>query len=87
MFTAEEAVRLDVIDRVVPEERLLDESLKRAAELGAKRAATFRSLKKLLRQPVAQEMVKREEDSLREFVEIWYSDETRELTRNITFRN
>ena len=87
MFTAEDAARLDVIDRVVSEEKLLDESVKRAAELGGQQAAAFRSLKILLRQPAAQEMVRREEDSLREFVEIWYSDDTRALTRRITIHD
>ncbi|MDH4270759.1 MAG: enoyl-CoA hydratase/isomerase family protein [Candidatus Aminicenantes bacterium] len=86
MFTAEEAARLDLIDRVVPEERLLDESLKRAAELGEQPVAAFRNIKKLLRQPVADEMAKREEQSLREFVEIWYSDDTRTFLRGITIR-
>jgi len=87
MFSAEDAARLNVIDRVVSEEKLLDESVKRAAELGGQQAAAFRSLKKLLRQPAAQEMVGKEEDSLREFVEIWYSDDTRALTRKITIRD
>jgi len=86
MFTAEEAMRLGVIDRVVPVERLLDDCIMRATELGKKQAPAFRSIKNLLRRPVADEMAEREGESLREFIGIWYSDETRAFLREITIR-
>ena len=87
MYSAEEAARLDLIDRVVPEDKLLDESIKRAAELGEQPAPAFRNIKKLLRQTIADEMAGREERSLREFIEIWYSDATRAFLRGITIRD
>jgi len=87
MFTAEEAMRLGVIDRVVPKDELLDKSIKRATELGKKQAPAFRNIKKLLRGPVAEEMAKREAESLREFIEIWCSDGTRAFLREITIRS
>ena len=64
----------------------MDESLKRASELGEKQAPAFRNMKKLLRQSVADEMARREDESLREFIEIWYSDATRAFLREITIR-
>jgi len=87
MFTAEEAARLGVVDRVVPEEKLLDESVLRASELGKKQAPAFRNIKSLLRRPVADEMSRREGESLKEFIDIWYSDNTREFLRHITIRD
>ena len=87
MFTAEEAALRGLIDRVVPEDRLLEESIMRAAELGDRSAPAFRSMKRLLRRPVAEAMAEREEQSLREFVEIWYSDQTRAFLRGITIRD
>ena len=86
MFAAEEAALLGLVDRVVPEDRLLEESIKRAAELGKQPAPAFRNIKRLLRQPVADEIAAREEQSLREFIEIWYSDETRAFLKGITIR-
>jgi enoyl-CoA hydratase/carnithine racemase len=47
-----------------------------ARRLAAKDAAAFRSIKDLLRAPVADEMAKRDEQSVREFVDIWYSENT-----------
>jgi hypothetical protein len=38
--------------------------------------SAFRSLKVLLRARVADEMVKREQQSVQEFVDIWYSENT-----------
>jgi enoyl-CoA hydratase/carnithine racemase len=87
MFTVEEAVRMGLVDRLVPGEQLLGESVKRAAELGGQPAAAFKNIKKLLRQPIADEMTGREEQSLREFIEIWYSDTTRAFLRGITIRD
>jgi 3,2-trans-enoyl-CoA isomerase len=83
MFTAEEALQLGLIDRIVPEDIFLDECIARASELGEKQSAAFRIIKKLLRQPVVDEMAKREEASIREFTEVWYSDKTRDFLRKI----
>ncbi|MGZ6126240.1 MAG: hypothetical protein ACXWLR_14835, partial [Myxococcales bacterium] len=50
---------------------------------GAKEPAAFRSIKAFLRGPVLEVIARREEPSLREFVEIWYSPRTRENLRKI----
>lgn len=55
----------------------MDDAGKAARDLAGKDEAAFKSLKGLLRKPVAEEMVKREKDSIREFVDIWYSEKTR----------
>ncbi len=57
-----------------------------AAALCEKQAPAFRNMKKLLRQSVADEMARREDESLGEFIEIWYSDETRAFLREIAIR-
>lgn len=76
MFSAEEALTLGLVDQVVPQEDLMLLAARAARELGGKSAAAFRSVKSLLRKPVADEAAGREEASIREFVEIWYSPET-----------
>jgi enoyl-CoA hydratase/carnithine racemase len=76
MFSPEEAHRLGLIDQIVAPEELEGEADKIARRLAEKDPAAFRSIKKLLRKPLADEMKKREKDSILEFVEIWYSEAT-----------
>jgi len=76
MYSAEEALKLGLIDCVASEEDLTHEALKVAKDLARKDSAAFKSIKNLLRGPVAEEMLKREGHSIREFVDIWYSENT-----------
>ncbi len=54
--------------------------------MSSKPAPAFAGIKSLLRKPVADEMRVREEASIKEFVEIWYSDETWRNVRDIKIR-
>lgn len=83
MYSAEEAIRLGLIDRISSPEDLMDDARKAALDLAGKDGAAFKSLKSLLRKPVAEEMVKREKDSIQEFVDIWYSEKTRKNLEEI----
>ncbi|HUM10007.1 MAG TPA: enoyl-CoA hydratase/isomerase family protein [Myxococcaceae bacterium] len=83
LYPAEQALALGLVDAIVPEVTLLDEARRRLQELAAKPPAAFRSIKLLLRQPVLEEMHRREAASIREFVEIWYSAETRRQLEKI----
>jgi 3,2-trans-enoyl-CoA isomerase len=76
MYSAEEAIHLGLIDQISLSENLMDDARKAAQDFVAKGTSAFRAIKGLLRKPVAEEMVKREKDSIREFVDIWYSEET-----------
>ena len=86
MFTPEEALALGLVDRVVPEAELLAAAREVASLHGAKDPVAFRSVKMLLRGPVLEEMVRREEASLREFVDIWYSERTWQKLQEIQIR-
>jgi enoyl-CoA hydratase/carnithine racemase len=87
MYAPDEALALGLVDRVVPEAELLAAAREVARGHGAKDPAAFRSVKALLHGPVLEEMSRREDTSLREFVEIWYSDATRANLRKITIRD
>lgn len=76
MYSAEAALHLGMVDQVSSQERLLEDAREVAKRLGAKDAAAFRSIKGLLRAPVAEEMVKKEDASVQEFVEVWYCENT-----------
>jgi enoyl-CoA hydratase/carnithine racemase len=76
MYSAEEALRIGLIDEIVPEDQLAAAAKRVAGRYGSKDAAAFESIKKLSRQDVASVMRAREKESLLEFVNIWYSEGT-----------
>jgi 3,2-trans-enoyl-CoA isomerase len=76
MYSAEEALELGLIDRVTSGEDLAHKAFKAAKDLALKDTTAFKSIKNLLLGPVAEEMLKREGHSIREFVDIWYSENT-----------
>jgi len=76
MYPAQAAADLGMIDQVSSDANLLADARGVAQRLAAKDPAAFRSVKGLLRSPVADEMVRNEKQSVREFVDIWYSEST-----------
>ena len=86
MYSPVEAQGIGLIDEVVATDALRDRAREIATELGSRRAAAFASLKSLLRKPVADAMAIREATSIREFVDIWYSEPTWTNLRSITIR-
>ena len=87
LYTAEQALALGLIGAVVPEGALVEEATKRLSELAGKSSEAFRSIKRVLRSGVAEETERREDASIREFVEIWYSEETRAELEKIQIRS
>ncbi len=83
MYSAEEAFQLGLVDQVSSEDALAEDARNVAQELAQKDSSAFRSIKHLLRKPVAQEMIKRERDAILEFVDIWYSEQTWENLKEI----
>jgi 3,2-trans-enoyl-CoA isomerase len=86
LYGPEESLSLGLVDGVVAEADLLAAARELARAHGAKDPAAFRSVKALLRGPVLEEMARREEASLREFVDIWYSERTWQTLRKIEIR-
>jgi Delta3-Delta2-enoyl-CoA isomerase len=76
MYSAQAASRLGMIDQVSSDEKLVGDARAVARRLAAKDPAAFRSVKDLLRAPVVDEIASKEEQSVREFVDIWYSEDT-----------
>lgn len=76
LYSPQEAQQLGLIDQIEAPENLLQAAAKTAEDLAQKNAAAFKSIKNLLRQPVVKVIAEREKDSIHEFVDIWYSEET-----------
>lgn len=86
MYSAEEAMALGLIDEVCEPEAVLPAALEKATEMAAHDAVAFAAIKKPLRGPVVERINHTEADSIRRFVEIWYSPSTREKTKGIVIR-
>jgi enoyl-CoA hydratase/carnithine racemase len=86
MYSPAEAQEIGLVAEVVAPEALLDRAREIAGKLASRRPAAFASIKSLLRKPVAEAMASREAASIREFVDIWYSEPTWTNLRNITIR-
>jgi enoyl-CoA hydratase len=86
MYSPAEAREIGLVAEVVAADALPGRAREIAGEMAAKRPAAFASVKSLLRKPVADAMATREADSIREFVEIWYSEPTWSNLRSITIR-
>ena len=86
MYSAEQAKEMGLVNHVVQEQGLLALSEKVATELGKKPSDAFVSIKLLLRKPNVEEFMKKEEDTIREFVDIWYSPATWENLKKITIK-
>ncbi len=86
MYGAEEAQRLGLVDVIAQPTHLPAVAREVARDLAGRDRVAFRSMKQLLRRPVADEARRSEADSIREFVEIWYSDETRAKLKRIEIR-
>ena len=76
MYSARRPHNSGIIDRVSSDEEFWGVAREVARRLAAKDAAAFRSIKGLLRAPVANDMARKEQRSVQEFVDIWYSENT-----------
>ncbi len=83
MYPASEALRLGLIDKAVAAEDLAEDTAAVAAMFAEKDPEAFAALKTLLRSPVVEQMQRCEQESIRAFNDIWYSDTVRENLKGI----
>jgi Delta3-Delta2-enoyl-CoA isomerase len=76
LYSAEEALQIGLIHEAVTDAELGARAVAVARMYAAKDAAAFAGIKRLLRKPIADEIRKREKESLHEFIDIWYSEST-----------
>lgn len=86
MFDAHQAFEIGIVDRISDPDVLMTEALDEARELGARESAVYGSMKRLLRDPIMETIRLRERQSINEFVDIWYSEQTREQLKGIIIR-
>ncbi len=83
LYSGEQAVALGLVDEVCEPEEVMATAIRAARAFAACDAEAQRSIKRILRRPVADRVRMVEASSIREFVEIWYSPNTRERLSSI----
>ena len=83
LYSAEEALSLGLVDKITTVEELTDASIKAASDLGRKPYPAFAGIKSLLRKPILAKIAQRENESITKFVDIWYSDSTRAILKDV----
>jgi enoyl-CoA hydratase/carnithine racemase len=86
MYDAASSRRMNLVNGIVPPDDLLPVAIDVAEKLAENSGPAFAGLKRLIRGPIADGWMNREAESIREFVTIWYSPETREKTKQIQIR-
>lgn len=87
MHSADEALRLGLIDKAVAREELLSSARSIAEDHASKDAPAFKGIKYLLRNRVADYIKVSEKQSVLEFVDIWYSESVRASLRRVIIRD
>ena len=87
LYSAEEATLLGLVDQVCEPDQLASSALETAGQFAVPDPVAFASIKRLLRMPIAERMKESEADSIREFIDIWYSAQTREQLEKIKIRS
>ena len=83
MFAPEQALTLGLVDEVVDETNLMERAVAMAERYGRQHAPAFASIKRFLRQRVVDSYKDREQESIDEFIGIWYSETLRKNLKNI----
>ena len=83
MYSAEKALQMGLIDQISTPENLLADTASVAQRYALKDLRAFAALKTLLRRPVEDVMRKWEQPSIEEFLDLWYSPETRQQLQAI----
>ncbi|HSP17128.1 MAG TPA: enoyl-CoA hydratase/isomerase family protein [Thermoanaerobaculia bacterium] len=86
LYSGDEASAMGLVDEVVAEAEVPARANAVASELASKSGAAFANMKRLLRGQIADNIRRLEPQSIAEFADIWYSEETRERLRKITIR-
>lgn len=86
-YLPEDALAAGLVDRLVEPEKLMEEALALAVELGKKPRAAFRALKLLMNGRIAEKYFPLDDESVERFMDIWYLPETQEMVKKIEIRS
>jgi enoyl-CoA hydratase/carnithine racemase len=80
-YPPEKALHMGLVDRVLPLEQVLSESMERAGAIGSLPADALAGIKRNRVEGVEADVVARQEEKAQSFMDCWYSTEARERLR------
>lgn len=80
-YTAQKALEVGMVDQILPQERVLDESTKRACALGESPMKAFAMIKRNRIEPIEAQVLACLDEKTEGFLDCWYSDQARALLR------
>lgn len=83
LYSAEQAQALGLVDETAEETDIIKRAEMAAREFSEKDRAPFEIVKRLLRKPVTERIAQKTQPSIREFADVWYSEDTRKKLREI----
>ncbi len=83
MYRAEDAQKNGLVDEICSKDQLMGRSIEVARGYSVKESKAFESLKRMSRINKLETIKRYEEHSLKEFTEVWYSEQTRENLKKI----
>jgi enoyl-CoA hydratase/carnithine racemase len=87
MYSVAQAHSLGLVDQVCAWEELYSAASAKAVVYISNEPGAFAHTKHLLRRRVVEGMESAEADSIDRFIELWYSDATREIIRKVEIRS
>lgn len=87
LFTASDALKLGLVHDIAENfEELMEKSILKAVELGKINTPAYSMIKSNFKMPVLEQIYKYETQSIKEWLDIWYSKETRENLKLIKIK-
>ena len=86
LYSPDRALELGLVDEICDKEEMETAVARASDALTRTDPPAFAAIKRLSREPVMQRIRAAEEKSILEFVDIWYSESTREQLEKITIR-
>lgn len=80
-YPPEACLTMGMVDRILPPGEVVEQAVEQAAELASLPAAAFGAIKRNRVEGVEAEVLARQEEKARLFVECWYADEARARLR------
>lgn len=85
-LTPEQALELGLVDSVVDQQSLVDAAINDVKHCSSGPPAAYAAIKRTARLPILDACSSYESESLDEFVDLWYSNETRDQLKKIIIR-
>ena len=87
LFTPDQALELGLLDRLVGTDLITAAAMEMAGELALKSPDAYRSLKMMIRRPVANAYLAEEEKSIDHWLDVWFTDEAQAKLRAVEIRS